>query len=146
MKICLPMKFFLILLTFTGICHAKPECFWVAAACGGRNMEIVTDQAAIRSIRTSEVLSSSIIEWTVHFCDGRPISAEYRALTLSSNDKELGMKFRVHSRIKQIRTWPANEGRFSIDDEALAKELNEILEKVAALVVQRNSGNSKQGE
>jgi len=97
-------------------------------ACDGSIIEVAKDHGSIKGIRASASHNAVIVEWTVHFFGGKPISAEYRE---SKREKyahgERAGEFTGKITLKTIKTWISEKGRFQIGDKSLAGELHEIL-------------------
>ena len=106
-------------------------------ACDGSTIEIVSEEQEIRSVHASAYHSASIIRWAIHYLNGIPISAEYRELVRNRiPEGDRAGEYSGDNPVKRIKTWRWEKGAFPIQDEALYKELEEILLKARSEVSQ----------
>ncbi|MEO7101504.1 MAG: hypothetical protein ABI162_19295 [Luteolibacter sp.] len=123
---------FLILLTAIGS-HAAPvisNIDW-EPACDGANIEIVSDQSKLLSIRAFAGHSASLIEWTIHFIDGISVTAEFRETARDRiSEGERAGEYSGITRLARLETFRWQDGHFQIADKILAEELRDILAKV----------------
>jgi hypothetical protein len=128
------MKLFLYLWMLVSVANAAPtvrDLDW-HPACDGSHIEIVSDKDKIVSVTTSATHFAVILQWTIHYLDGQPVTAEFREHKrgrIQEGDKA-GEPSGVNP-LKRIETFKAQEGRFDIPDKALQEELANILTKVA---------------
>ncbi|CAN5909563.1 hypothetical protein BH11VER1_BH11VER1_09620 [soil metagenome] len=98
--------------------------------CDGSNIEVISDQKKILSIQASAVHSSVIAEWSIHYANGIPFSAEYRELKrgriLEGNHAG---DYSGKNTVKEIHTWTWSGDHFPIKDEARSQELASILQR-----------------
>ena len=97
-------------------------------ACDGAEIEVISDGAVLRSVRTSATHSQIIAAWTVHFVDGVAVSAEYRE-TIRGRilEGERAGEYSGADCLAKVETWKSEKEGFSITDPARDKELAEIL-------------------
>jgi len=129
------MKILLLSIVCGSSLHAEPvvkRLDWLPA-CDGSVIEIITGQSNVFSVHAQAMHSSTIVEWTIHYLENRPISAEYRELSRGriSEGDEAGA-YSGENSVKRIQTWRAKEGEFDISDEVLAKELGELTARAKA--------------
>jgi len=101
-------------------------------ACDGSNIEVVSNNDRIASVTASAIHFAVILQWTILYIDGQPVTAEFREYErgrIREGDKA-GEPSGVNP-LKRIETFKAQEGRFDIPDKALQEELANILTKVA---------------
>jgi hypothetical protein len=125
---------FLVLLSI-GFAHAVPVISttdWMPA-CDGANIEIVSEGSRILSVQASAYHSVAIFNWTIHYMDGRPLSAEFREFVRGRiSDGEKAGEFSGANPIRRLVTCKWEDGKVQLDDKELEKDLNEILTKVSA--------------
>ena len=98
------------------------------AACDGAEIEVVSEKGLIRSLHASAVHSRIIAGWTVHFIDGKPVSAEYREHRRGYvTGGERAGEYSGMDALMKLETWKAEKEGILIPDEARAKELREVL-------------------
>jgi len=128
------MKLFLCLWMLASVVNAAPtvrDLDW-HPACDGSNIEIVSDKDKIVSVTAWATHFAVILQWTIHYLDGQPVTAEFREYKrgrIQEGDKA-GAPSGVNP-LKRIETFKAQEGRFACPDKALQKQLADILAKVA---------------
>ncbi len=121
-----------IVLTVVSIAHAEPiisSLDW-RPACDGAIIEVISDRGKILGINASAYHSAVIAEWSIHYADGVPVSAEYRELKRGRIQE--GDRAGEHSgedTVKEITTWTWNGDHFPIKDETRRKELADILQR-----------------
>lgn len=97
-------------------------------ACEGSEIEVVSEQKKILGLRASAVHSAVIIEWSVHFMNGKPVSAEFRELTRGKILKgENAGEYSGDDTLKRVETWTWTGDESPIKDEKLAKDFADIL-------------------
>ena len=83
-------------------------------ACDGSTLEIVRDKGVFQSIRTSAVHFEVIVEWTIHFVNGKPISAEYRESERERlAEGERAGELTGNVKLTTIKTWIPEGGAVS---------------------------------
>ena len=98
------------------------------AACDGAEIEVVSEGLLIRGVRASAIHSLIVAEWTVHFVEGAPVSAEYRETFRERiTEGERAGELSGVERLMKLETWKAEKEGFAIANEARAKELREVL-------------------
>jgi len=125
------MKHALCILTaIMSFAHAEPvisELEW-RDACDGATIEVISDQKKVLSIRASAFHTAIIAEWTVHYFEGKPVSAEYRELNRGRiQEGDRAGEYSGDNKMKEIHTWIWSGDGFPIKDQARAKELADIL-------------------
>ena len=101
-------------------------------ACDGSYIEIVAEKGEILSVTASATHFAMIRQWTIHYLDGKPLSAEFREYQRGRilNGDEAGKPSGINP-LKRLLTFSAEKGRFAIPDKALQEELTGILVKAA---------------
>lgn len=97
-------------------------------ACDGAIIEVISDRGKILGIHASAFHSEVIAEWSIHYADGVPVSAEYRELKrgrIQEGDR-VG-DYSGENTVKEISTWTWNGDHFPIKDKTLREELENIL-------------------
>lgn len=124
------MKPLLILLVASAVLNAAPV---VASlpwrdACEGATIEVTSEESRIVSVRAVAVHFAVMIEWTIHYIDGIPATAEFRESERGRvmEGDDAGSPSGTN-RLKRIKTFKWQDGKFRIEDEALNKDLLEIL-------------------
>jgi hypothetical protein len=134
-----PLKSFtrstLLGLVLTGFAQADPavsEIEW-RPACECSMIEMVTDGGKMVSARAMAVHSAVVIEWTIHYIEGRPATAEFRESERGRvAEGEKAGDYTGANRLKRLQTFKWEKDRFVVPDKALGDELEEILTKVQA--------------
>ena len=132
-----------IVLTAVSIAHAEPiisNLDW-RPACDGAIIEVISDRGKILGIHASAYHSAVIAEWSIHYADGVPVSAEYRELKRGRIQE--GDRAGEHSgedTVKEITTWAWNGDHFPIKDETRRKELADILQRSKQEAEQAGTG------
>ncbi len=129
----IPMKHALtILVTAVSIAHAEPVILkldW-RPACDGAIIEVISDRGKILGIHASAYHSAVIAEWSIHYADGVPVSAEYRELKRGRiQEADRAGEYSGEDTVKEITTWTWNGDHFPIKDESRRKELADILQR-----------------
>ena len=101
-------------------------------ACDGASIEIVTEKGKILSVTASATHFAMIRQWTLHYLDGHPLSAEFREYQRGRivEGDEAGKPSGINP-LKRLLTFSAEKGRFTIPDETLQEELTGILMIIA---------------
>lgn len=134
----------LSILFFLTVClgHAAPSVSSIEwqPACEGSDIEIVSEGPEIVSVQASAWHSSSIINWTIHYINGQPISAELReSIRGRILEGEKSGEYSGINPLKRLVTCKWENGKAQLADLELAKELDEILAKVATRVREKPS-------
>lgn len=136
------LPLFLLLLTLST--NASPTIRNVdwRPACDGANIEVVSDQAKILSVSTSAVHSALIVQWTIHYMDGIPVTAEFREYDRGRIlEGEKAGEYSEINKLKRLETFKWKESGFSVPDKTLNDELSGILAKIRG--EQNAAGDSK---
>ena len=97
-------------------------------ACDGANIEVISDRGKILGIHASAFHSAVIAEWSIHYADGVPVSAEYRELKRGRiQEGDRAGEYSGEDTVKEITTWTWNGDHFPIKDDSRRKELADIL-------------------
>ena len=99
-------------------------------ACGGATIDVVSDRGKIQSVRAFAAHSLVFREWTIHYLEGHPITAEYRERTLGKimEGDHAGEDSNVNP-LKKLQTFKAVDGKFDVSDKELSDDLADILAK-----------------
>ena len=99
-------------------------------ACDGATIEVISDGGKIQSVRAFAAHSFVFREWTIHYLDGRPVSAEYRERTRGKIMKgdHAGEDSKVNP-LRKLQTFKAVDGKFALSDKELSDDLADILAK-----------------
>lgn len=110
-------------------------------ACEGARIEVISEHQKVLSVQASAFHSSVIAEWTIHYADGIPVSAEYRELSRGRilEGDHMG-EYSGENHVKEIHTWRWSDGHFPIKDEARNQELKDILVRAKAQAEQGADG------
>jgi hypothetical protein len=129
------MKYVLSLLLTAFSAQADPvvsEIEW-RPACESATIEKVNDGGKMVSVRATAFHSAVVIEWTIHYLDGRPVTAEFRESERGRvMEGEKAGDYTGVNHLKRLQTFKWQENRFLIADKALADELQDILTKTQA--------------
>ena len=129
------MKHVLSLLLMAFSAQAAPvvsEIEW-RPACEGSTIEMVADAGKMVSVRAIAVHSAAVIEWTIHYLDGRPVTAEFRESERGRvTEGEKAGDYTGADHLKRLQTFKWQGDRFLVPDKALAEELQDILTKAQA--------------
>ena len=121
-----------ILAAILSVAHTEPvmsSLDW-RPACDAASIEVISDQKKVLSIQASAFHSTIIAEWSVHYFEGIPVSAEYRELNRGRiQEGDRAGEYSGENDVKEIHTWLWTGDGFPIKDEARAKELADILAK-----------------
>jgi len=99
-------------------------------ACDGSALEIVRDGGVVRSIRASANHFDVLVEWTVHFMDGKPVSVEYRESKRERfKDGTKAGELTGKIELTVLKTWKPENNHFKISDSKLMAELDQILNR-----------------
>jgi hypothetical protein len=110
-------------------------------ACDGAIIEVISDRGKILGIHASAFHSAVIAEWSIHYADGVPVSAEYRELTRGRiQEGDRAGEYSGENTVKEISTWTWNGAHFPIKDESRRKELADILQRSKQEAEQAGSG------
>ena len=127
------MKSVLLLLLTICAAQAAPvvsEIEW-RSACDGATIDVVADGGRTMSVRAKAIHSAVVIEWTIHYLDGHPVSAEFRESERGRvTEGENAGDYTGVDRLKRLKTFKWQGERFLIEDKALREELEDILTKV----------------
>lgn len=110
-------------------------------ACDGAIIEVISDRGKILGVRASAFHSAVITEWSVHYAEGVPVSAEYRELNrgrLQEGDR--AGEYSGENSVKEIGTWTWSGDHFPIKDQSRRKELEDILQRSKKEAEQTGSG------
>lgn len=112
--------------------HAEPVLStgeW-QPACDGSTLEVVSDHSRVLSVHATAIHSDVISEWTVHYIDDAPVSAEYRETArgrVATGDH--AGDYSGESHLTKIQTWQCEKDHFPVADEAQLKELDALLKQ-----------------
>lgn len=103
---------------------------WIST-CDGAVIEVARDGATILGIQASAYASTAILEWSLHYLAGAPVSAEYRYTERGriSNGEKAG-DYSGENPLKKIHCWKWDGTQFPIEDAKLKAELLDLLAKV----------------
>lgn len=126
------MKTILMFLAASTFLQAAPvvrDLGW-RPACDGAGIKVVVDGGKILGVTASAAHFAVMIEWSIHYIDGVPVTAEFREseFVRAMEGPDAGMV--KSSKLKRLLAFQAEDGEFTIADEALSKELAEVLSKV----------------
>ena len=129
------MKYVLSLLLMAFSAQADPvasEIEW-RPACDGASIELVADGGQMVSVRAKAIHSTVVIEWTIHYLDGRPVTAEFRESERGRvMEGENAGDYTGVNRLKRLQTFKWEKDRFLVPDKAQEEELVDILTKAQA--------------
>ena len=99
-------------------------------ACDGAIIEVTSDRGRILGVRASAFHSAVIAEWTIHYADGIPVSAEYRELNRGRfQGGDRAGEYSGKNSVNEISTWTWNGDHFPIKNQSRRKELEDILQR-----------------
>jgi hypothetical protein len=100
-------------------------------ACDGATIDVISDGGKIQSVRAFAAHSFVFREWTIHYLEGHPVTAEYRERTRGKimEGDHAGEDSKVNP-LKKLQTFKAVDGRFDLSDKELSDDLADILAKV----------------
>lgn len=94
---------------------------------------MVADGGQLVSVRAVALHSTVLIEWTIHYLDGRPVTAEFRESERGRvREGENAGDYTGVNHLKRLQTFKWQENGFAVTDQALAEDLKDILAKVEA--------------
>ncbi|MEK7950538.1 hypothetical protein [Luteolibacter soli] len=129
------MKYAFLLLLAAIAAQADPvvsEIEW-EPACDGATIELVSDHGQMMSVRAMAVHSAVTTEWTIHYLDGRPVTAEFRESERGRvTEGENAGDYTGVNRLKRLQTFKWQGEGFMVEDKALRESLEGILVKVQA--------------
>jgi hypothetical protein len=112
------------------VARAEPvisEIDW-RPACDGSSIEVVSEHKTIQSVSATAIHASVITQWTIHYIGGRPVSAEHRELSRGRiADGDRAGDYSGDTHLTKILTWRWTGDRFPVEDDALLKELTDIM-------------------
>jgi hypothetical protein len=112
------------------------------SACDGSTIEVITDAGKIQGVRAVAGHSAVFREWTIHYLDGLPITAEYRERLRGKIKKgDRAGEDSGENPVKTLRTFRAANGIFEMDDKELASDLADVLRKATSSSEQAGSSN-----
>ena len=129
------MKHVLSLLLMAFSAQAAPVVSQVEwrPACDGSTIEFVADEGRLASVRANAIHSDSVIEWTIHYLDGRPVTAEFReSERVRVVEGENAGDYTGETPLRRLQTFKWQDSGFAITDKSLADDLKDILTKVEA--------------
>ena len=98
------------------------------SACEGSEVQIVRDAGVTQAIRASVVHFNVIVEWTIHFVGGMPVSAEYReSVRERYSEGPRAGELTGTVKLTTLQTWTPERGRFRIAETNRRTELGELL-------------------
>ena len=100
-------------------------------ACDGATINVVSEEGRIRSVRAFAAHSMVIREWSIHYVNGVPITAEYRERErgkIKEGDHHAG-EDSGENPIKRLRVFKAVNGKFNVTDKDLANDLADVISK-----------------
>ncbi len=99
-------------------------------ACDGAIIEVISDDGKILGVHASAFHSDVIVEWSIHYADGVPVSAEYCELKRGRVEEgdRVG-EYSGENTVKGMSTWTWNGDHFPIKEELRRKELADILRR-----------------
>ena len=110
-------------------------------SCDGAIIEVISDRGKILGIHASAFHSAVIAEWSIHYADGVPVSAEYRELKRGRiHEGDHAGEYSGENTVKEISTWSWNVDHFPIKDDSRMKELADILERSKKEAEQAGTG------
>ena len=126
------MRPYLLLFLLAAPLHADPVVStgdW-QLACDGSQLEVVSDHSQVQSVHATAYHFNETIEWTIHYIDDAPVSAEYRVTARGrfATGDHAGEPSNVDRLIK-IQTWQREKDHFPIDDDMVRKELDALLKQ-----------------
>jgi hypothetical protein len=112
-------------------------------ACDGAAIEVISDGGRIQSVRALATHSFVFREWTIHYLDGNPVTAEYRERTRGKiKVGEHAGEDSGNNPIKRLQTFKAVNGKFDVRDKELEDDLADILAKAKPKSEQGGGGNA----
>jgi hypothetical protein len=129
------MKYLLSLLLVAFSAQAAPVVSKVEwrPACDGSTLEFVADGGQMVSVRANAIHSEVVVEWTIHYLDGRPVTAEFReSERLRVMEGENAGDYTGETPLKRLQTFKWQENGFAVTDKAISEDLKDILAKVEA--------------
>ena len=116
-------------ITTTALAEPREETFDWRPACDGSRIDVTKEGRTILGISASATHHTFWVHWTLHYIDGKPISAEYRKARIERHHEgdHVG-ELTGDATLLVVKTWVPSNGRFQIKDKDLAAELTEIIE------------------
>lgn len=110
-------------------------------ACDGAIIEVISERGKILGIHASAFHSAVIAEWSIHYAEGVPVSAQYRELTRGRiQEGDRAGEYSGEDTVKEITTSTWNGDHFPIKDESRRKELADILQRSRQEAEQAGAG------
>jgi hypothetical protein len=99
-------------------------------ACDGAIVDVISEGARIQSVRAFAAHSMVFREWTIHYVDGLPITAEYRERERGKiKEGDRAGEDSGENPIKRLRVFKAVDGKFNVTDKDLADDLADVISK-----------------
>jgi len=125
------MRFFILSLLISSVIASAAPTVETAdwqPACDGSTVEIIRDNGIVTSIHAIAFHSHIVTEWSIHFVSGNPVSVEYRETKKERyTDGDKAGELTGKQTLQRLSTWIPTQGKISIEDTALAKDLSDIL-------------------
>jgi hypothetical protein len=99
-------------------------------ACDGATIEVISDGDKIQSVRAIAAHSFIFREWTIHYLDGHPVTAEFREKKRGKiKEGDRAGEYSGVNPLKKLQTFQAADGKFNVSDKELADDLADVLTK-----------------